>query len=70
MFEYKFIKHPIKKLKTNSKTTDETVRQIQEIIRIHAEDGWRFVQIFSPVGEGLISVKHYEIILERQLQDK
>jgi len=44
------------------------MNNIKEIINEHAKDGWRFIQIFSPIGEGLLIADHYEIIFERKLK--
>ena len=42
------------------------MQNIKEIVTAHAKEGWRFVQIFTPVAEGLIIPDHYEIIFERK----
>lgn len=40
-------------------------QEYQQIIRDHARDGWRLVQIFAPSIGGYGSPKYYEVILER-----
>ncbi|ASA20210.1 hypothetical protein B9T62_04975 [Paenibacillus donghaensis] len=62
MYEYKFIDIPLKKSK---KALIVTEADYQELIRSHAAEGWRLVQIFAPMGDGLLIADHYQIILER-----
>ena len=43
----------------------EALREYQEVVRTHAREGWRLVQVFAP-GMGASGVaKYFEIILER-----
>ena len=42
MFEYKFVKIEFEKISGGPK------EDYREVIKSHAEQGWRFVQIFSP----------------------
>lgn len=64
MFEYKVVKIEFKKI---SGKPNEDYR---EVINSHAEQGWRFVQIFSPdfVTSGVAVGSYYELIFERPLQ--
>ena len=61
MYEYKFA--TIKLSSWNNKPTED----YQAIINNHAEDGWRFVQIFAPAIKGYGSAAYFEIIFERPL---
>jgi hypothetical protein len=62
MFEYEFIQIPIGKSK---KSLKEAEAIYQEIVRTKGREGWRLVQIFTPVGEGLLVPDHYDVIFER-----
>ena len=64
MLEYKFVKIDFKKI---SGRPNEDYR---EIIKSHAEQGWRFVQIFSPdfATSGVAVGSYYELIFERPKQ--
>lgn len=62
MLEYEFIQVSIGKSKKSLKEAEATY---QEIIRTKGREGWRLVQIFTPVGDGLLVPDHYEIIFER-----
>jgi hypothetical protein len=41
------------------------VREYQQIVHEHAQDGWRLVQVFAPGMGGYGAAKYFEIILER-----
>jgi hypothetical protein len=43
-------------------------REYQRIIRDHARDGWRLVQIFAPSTGAYGASKYYEIVLERPVE--
>jgi len=63
MFEYKFIKVELKgfaKLKPQE--------NYQQLIKTHAADGWRLVQIFAPSTVGYGLAEYFELIFERQKQ--
>ena len=64
MFEYKFVKIEFKKI---SGKPNEDYR---EVIKSHAEQGWRFVQIFSPdfATSGVAVGSYYELIFERPIK--
>ncbi|MGV8147262.1 MAG: DUF4177 domain-containing protein [Alkaliphilus sp.] len=66
MFEYKFVKEPIKKIATSKKSMEKNVDNIKDLIQKEAKKGWRFVQIFTTVGEGLIVPGWYEVIFEKE----
>ncbi len=64
MFDYKFVKIEFKKISGKPK------EDYREVIKSHAEKGWRFVQIFSPdfATSGVAAGSYYELIFERPLQ--
>jgi Domain of unknown function (DUF4177) len=64
MFEYKFVKIEFKKISGKPK------EDYREVIKSHAEQGWRFVQIFSPdfATSGVAMGSYYELIFERPIQ--
>ena len=63
MYEYLFVRIevPFGFLGVSQKPSEDH----QEIIRQHAQDGWRFVQIFAPGTQGSGSVAYFELIFER-----
>lgn len=61
MYEYKFIEIKLKSgFITRSPKTD-----YHEVIKKHAEEGWRLVQIFAPSISGYGSSSYYELIFEK-----
>lgn len=61
LFEYKFVKIEFEKI------SGEPKEDYREVIKSHAEKGWRFVQIFSPdfVTSGMATGSYFELIFER-----
>lgn len=41
----------------------------QEVVRHHAEHGWRLVQIFAPGVAAFGAARYYELIFERERDD-
>lgn len=41
----------------------------QAVVRSHAEEGWRLVQIFAPSVAAFGAAKYYEMIFERERGD-
>lgn len=67
MYEYKFIKVELKT--TGLLKPAEAKEDYHEIIREHAEEGWRFVQIFAP-GTAIQGVAAYfELIFEKKIKE-
>jgi hypothetical protein len=62
-YEYKFVRLGEGWLSVRG----EAKHEYQEVIRTHAQEGWRLVQVFAPGIGGYGSAKYYEIILERQV---
>lgn len=69
MYDYKFVEIPLKKIFTSKKATSKTMGDIRSSIKEHAKDGWRFVQVFTQVGEGFIVPDHYELIFEKKIEN-
>ena len=65
MYEYKFVRIevPFGFLGVHQKPSEDH----QELIRQHAQEGWRFVQIFAPGTQGSGSVAYFELIFEKSL---
>ena len=64
MYEYKFVQVELKQgiLKATAK------EDYREIIREHAEHGWRLVQIFAPGTGGVGAAVNFELIFEKASQ--
>jgi len=62
-YEYKFVRLGEGWLSVRG----EAKHEYQEVIRTHAQEGWRLVQVFAPGIGGYGSAKYYEIILERHV---
>jgi len=41
----------------------------KDVVRAHAQDGWRLVQIFAPAIGGYGMSKYYEVVLERPVEN-
>lgn len=57
MYDYKFVKVEVNNWKGEPK------EDYKRIIAEHAEDGWKFVQIFAPSIAGY--AQYFDIIFER-----
>jgi hypothetical protein len=64
MYEYRFEKLDLKFFSTDPK------RDYHEIIERYAKEGWRLVQIFAPVAMASGASKYFEIIFEREIDEK
>ena len=62
MYNYKFVKIELKKGLVQNKPEED----YQQIIQEHAQDGWRFVQLFAPSTFGYGSATYFELIFEKQ----
>lgn len=45
---------------------DKARNAYEEVVREHARDGWRLVQIFAPGIAAFGAAKYYELIFERE----
>ena len=62
-YEYKFVRIGEGWLSVRRKGVDE----YQKVIKEHARDGWRLVQVFAPSLGAYGASKYFEIILEREI---
>lgn len=64
MYEYKFVKIEFKKL--SGKPSED----YREVIENYANQGWRFIQIFSPdfATSGAAVGSYYELIFEKPIE--
>jgi hypothetical protein len=62
-FEYKFVRIGEGWFSAKSKA----IREYQQVIQDHAQDGWRLVQVFAPSMGAYGAAKYFEIILEREM---
>lgn len=61
MYEYKFIKIEVKGF-----LTVEPVEDYHSIVEKHAQEGWRLVQILTPLTGIKGIAKYFELIFEKQ----
>jgi len=66
MFEYKFIEVPINSSFPTKSKVDHSTEEIRGIIEAHANEGWRLVQVYTPIGYKGSTGSSYEVILERK----
>jgi len=64
MYEYKFLRVDLKTGFLSRKPTKDHHNIIQE----HAEEGWRFIQIFAPAMSAHPNSSYFELIFERERQ--
>jgi len=62
-YEYKFVRLGEGFLSARS----EARHDYQEVVRQHAREGWRLVQIFAPGVGAYGAAKYYELVLEREV---
>jgi hypothetical protein len=62
-YEYKFVRIGEGFWSARSKAE----RDYQEVIRDHAREGWRLVQVFAPSLGVYGAAKYFEVILEREI---
>lgn len=65
MYEYKFIRLKAMQFTLSGHQVDES--EYQSLIRKHAQQGWRFVQIFASKLTSQGRAKYYNIIFEREV---
>ncbi|HWD43456.1 MAG TPA: DUF4177 domain-containing protein [Actinomycetota bacterium] len=46
--------------------SDKARNAYEDVVREHARDGWRLVQIFAPGVAAFGAAKYYELIFERE----
>ena len=64
-YEYKFVRIGEGWLSVRQSAANE----YQEVVRQHAAEGWRLVQVFAPSLGVYGHAKYYEVILERPVSE-
>ena len=65
-FEYKFVRLGEDGGSAFFGVNDKARNAYEEVVRQHARDGWRLVQIFAPGVAAFGAAKYYELIFERE----
>jgi hypothetical protein len=65
-YEYKFVRLGQYWGSAAFGVRDKERGSYQDIVREHARDGWRLVQIFAPGIAAFGAAKYYELIFERE----
>jgi hypothetical protein len=65
-FEYKFVRLGEYGGSAFFGVNDKVRNAYEEVVREHARDGWRLVQIFAPGVAAFGAAKYYELIFERE----
>ena len=68
MYEYKYIEVPINSTFPTKSEIDHSTEEIRELIDAHAKEGWRLVQVYTPIGYEGSTGSSYEVIFERKKQ--
>jgi hypothetical protein len=65
-YEYKFVRlgEGLMRVRKVARLT------YQEVVHRHAREGWRLVQIFAPGIGTYGAAKHFELVLEREVEEK
>ena len=69
-YEYKFVRLGEGRWSALFGVRDRDRDSYEAVIREHAEDGWRLVQVFAPGTAAFGASKYFELILERVPSDK
>ncbi len=65
-YEYKFVRLGQYRGSALFGVRDKERETYKDIVREHARDGWRLVQIFAPGIAAFGAAKYYELIFERE----
>ncbi len=68
-FEYKFVRLGEYRFSAFLGPQDEARNSYQDVVREHARDGWRLVQIFAPGVAAFGAARYYELIFERETHE-
>lgn len=66
MLEYKYISFPIKKTFTSKKSKEQELLELEQLTNQYADQGWKLIQVFSPLGEGNVLPDNYVLIMARE----
>ena len=65
-YEYKFVRIGEYGGSALFGVQDKARKGYEDIVREHARDGWRLVQIFAPGTAAFGAARYYELIFERE----
>ena len=65
-YEYKFVRIGENRVSSLFGPADSARRDYQDVVREHAREGWRLVQIFAPGVAAFGAARYYELIFERE----
>lgn len=65
-YEYKFVRLGEYAGSALFGVSDKARNAYEDVVREHARDGWRLVQIFAPGVAVFGAAKYYELIFERE----
>ena len=65
-YEYKFVRLGEYRGSALFGVKDKARKGYEDVVRQHARDGWRLVQIFAPGVAAFGAAKYYELIFERE----
>ena len=68
-YEYKFVRIGENRVSSLFGPAESARRDYQDVVREHARDGWRLVQIFAPGVAAFGAARYYELIFEREAED-
>ena len=68
-YEYKFVRIGENRVSPLFGPAGSARRDYQEVVREHARQGWRLVQIFAPGVAAFGAARYYELIFEREAED-
>jgi hypothetical protein len=68
-YEYKFVRLGESRTSAFFGVHTKARQTYQDVVREHARDGWRLLQIFAPGVAAFGAAKYYELIFERERTD-
>ena len=68
-YEYQFVRLGESRTSALFGVHTKARQTYQEVVREHARDGWRLLQIFAPGVAAFGAAKYYELIFERESRD-
>lgn len=68
-YEYKLVRIGESRVSSLFGPAERARNDYQDVVREHARDGWRLVQIFAPGVAAFGAARYYELIFEREAAD-
>ena len=68
-YEYKFVRLGESRTSAYFGVETKARNTYQDVVREHAQHGWRLLQIFAPGVAAFGAAKYYELIFERESAD-